>query len=147
MAKAYGSTIQNLKSKMKNPLLAYLEDDDAGLEARWQRLQAWIDERFGKEVDIEGILFLIGVQARGRGFEPDLEKEAKERLIMEGAYCVFETLGVYERVGMEADGHWIWQRQIDHPPNLSVDEQETLLRAAILRYFDNQLDVSDAHEA
>ncbi len=132
---------------MDNPLLAYLDADAADLEARWQRLQAWIDQRFGGEAGIEGILFLIGVQARGRGFEPDLEKEAKERLIMEGAYCVFETLGVYERVGMEADGHWIWQRRIDHPPNLSVEEQETLLKTAILRYFDNQRDLSDAHEA
>lgn len=141
--------IRNPKPKIQNtrPLLAYLEADAAGLEARWQRLQAWIGARFGKEADIEGILFLIGVQTRGRGFEPDLEKEAKERLIMEGAYCVFETLGVYERVGMEADGHWIWQRRMDHPPNLSVDEQETLLRAAILRYFDHQLEVSDTHEA
>ena len=63
------------------------------LEARWERLQGWIDERFGRQAGIEGILFLIGVQTRGRGFEPDLEKEAKERLIMEGAYRVFETLG------------------------------------------------------
>ncbi len=132
---------------MDNPLLAYLDADAADLEARWQQLQAWIDERFGGEAGIEGILFLIGVQARGRGFEPDLEKEAKERLIMEGAYCVFETLGVYERVGMEADGHWIWQRRIDHPPNLSVEQQETLLKTAILRYFDNQRDLSDTHEA
>ena len=109
------------------------------LEVRWERLQGWLDERFGREAGIEGILFLIGVQTRGRGFEPDLEKEAKERLIMEGAYRVFETLGLYERVGMEADGHWIWQRRANHPPNLSVDEQETLLRTAILAYFDNHL--------
>ena len=121
--------IQNLKSQIHSP----------ELEVRWDRLQGWLDERFGREAGIEGILFLIGVQTRGRGFEPDLEKEAKERLIMEGAYRVFETLGLYERVGMEADGHWIWQRRANHPPNLSVDEQETLLRTAILAYFDNHL--------
>ena len=129
-----------------NPLLAYLDVEAASLEARWRHLQAWIIERFGKEAGIEGILFLVGVQERGRGFEPDLEKEAKERLIMEGTYCVFETLGIYERVGLEADGHWVWERRIDPPSALSIDEQETLLRIAILRYFDNLLR-SDADEA
>ena len=118
-----------------NQLLTYLEADEAALEAQWRRLQVWIAQRFGKEPAIEEILFLVGIQSRGRGFEPDLDKEAKQGLIMEGTYCVFETLGVYERIGMEKDGSWIWERQIDHPPNLSVDEQEKLLRTAILRYF------------
>ena len=128
-------------------LLAHLEADDAVLEAQWQRLQAWIEERFGKEPTIEEILFLVGIQSRGYGFEPDLDKDAKEGLIMEGTYCVFETLGVYQRIGMEKDGYWIWERQIDHPPNLSVDEQEKLLRTAILRYFEDILKASDSHEA
>ena len=134
----------NYQSKMDHPLRAYLEADADVLEARWQRLQAWISRRFGKEAGIEGLLFLVGVQEQGRGYEPDLDKETKERLVMEGTCCVFETLGIYERIGMEADGQWIWQRRIDHPPDLSVDQQETLLRTAILRYFDNHLrDFSD----
>ena len=122
-----------------HPLQEYLEADAEALEARWQRLQGWIRERFGKDAGIEGILFLVGIQEQGRGYEPDLDKETKERLVMEGTYCVFETLGIYERIGMEADGHWIWQRRIDHPPGLSIDQQETLLRTAILRYFNNHL--------
>ena len=129
-----------------NPLLAYLEADDAALETQWRRLQVWIEQRFGKEPAIEEILFLVGIQARGQGAEPDLDKEAKQGLIMEGTYCVFETLGVYARVGMEKDGSWIWERRIAHPPNLSVGEQEKLLRTAILRYFEDILKVSEAHE-
>jgi hypothetical protein len=130
-----------------NPLLAYLDADDSLLEAQWHRLQAWVAERFGKEPGIEEILFLVGIQSQGRGFEPDLDKEAKQSLVMEGTYCVFETLGVYERIGMEKDGHWIWERRLDHPPNLSVDEQEKLLRTAILRYFEDMLNPAEAHEA
>ena len=124
-------------------LLGYLEADDGSLETQWQCLEAWVEQRFGKTPAIEEILFLVGVQSRGYGFEPDLDKEAKQGLVMEGTYCVFETLGVYARVGMEKDGHWIWERQVDHPPNLSVDEQEKLLRTAILRYFEDMLKASD----
>ena len=130
-----------------NPLLAYLDADDSLLEAQWRRLQTWVAKRFGKAPGIEEILFLVGIQSQGRGFEPDLDKEAKQSLVMEGTYCVFETLGVYERIGMEKDGHWIWERRLAHPPNLSVDQQEKLLRTAILRYFEDILNASEAHEA
>ena len=109
------------------------------LEARWSRLQQWLQERFDKEADLEGILFLIGVQETGRGYEPDLGKEVKERLVMEGTYCAFETLGLFRRVGIEKDGHWIWERRTD-TPDLSVEQQETLLKTAILRYFDRYLE-------
>lgn len=132
---------------MKNPLLAHLDADESELEEEWHRLQAWLQSRFGKEPGIEGVLFLIGIQSCGRGFEPNLGKEAKQALIMEGTYCVFETLGIYARVGMEEDGNWIWERLIDQPPGLSVDDQEKLLRTAILRYFDDFLKASSSYEA
>ena len=117
------------------------------VSSRWRRLQAWLGERFGAQPGLEGILFLVGIQARGYGFEPDLDKDAKQALIMEGTYCVFETLGVYERVGMEQEGHWIWKRLIAQPPNLSIDDQEKLLRTAILQYFDDFLEGTESYEA
>lgn len=129
---------------MESPLQPYLDADDAALDRRWQRLVTWIRTRFNKEPDIEAILFLIGVQTRGRGFEPELDRDVKESLVMEGTYCVFETLGVYERVGMEADGSWIWERVLDAPSGLSIEQQEKLLKTAILRYFDDVFDETPA---
>lgn len=127
-------------------LQPYLDADDAALAARWEVLEQWLAARFGKTPDIEGILFLVGIQARGRGFEPELEKDAKQSLIMEGTYHAFAALGIYEHVGMEADGHWIWERVIDHPPDLSVEAQEKLLKTAILEYFEESLDATEADE-
>ena len=124
---------------LEQALRDILEVDGEALSARWRRLQAWLSQRFGRDADIEGILFLVGVQELGRGYAPGLNKGAKEQLVMEGTYCVYETLGFYERIGMEADGHWIWEERLAPPPDLSEDEQETLLRSAVLRYFDNHL--------
>lgn len=111
------------------------------LSPRWERLQAWLKQRFDRAetISIEHILFLVGVQARGRGYEPDLEKEVKQDLIMEGTCEVFERIGLYERIGMEHDGRWIWQRTAEPPDDLSVDDQEALLQYAILAYFDDAL--------
>ena len=124
---------------------AALATDDAAVEAGWARLSAWIEQRFGRGAGLEAVLFLIGVQSQGRGFEPRLKKEAKQDLIMEGTCCAFETLGLYRRVANEEG--WRWERTASAPPTLSVEEQEKLLRVAVLRYFESVLPPADAAPA
>lgn len=113
----------------------HLSVGDDELKERWDRLIARIETRFGKTPDIEAILFLIGIQSVGRGYEPELPKERKQSLIMEGSYLAFETLGIYSRIGMERNGFWIWEKNIDLP-KMSVEDQEKLLQIGILNYFD-----------
>lgn len=112
-----------------------LSVDDTLHFERWSSLVADIESRFGRVPDIDAILFLIGVQSVGRGYEPDLPKERKQSLIMEGSYLAFETLGVYRRMGLEKNGFWIWEKTTDLPV-LSVEQQEKLLQIGILNYFD-----------
>ena len=101
----------------------------------WKRLAQWLDESLGCGDDLDGILFLIGLQETSRAYEPNLDKASKQKLVTEGTYCVFECLGYYDRVGMETDGFWIWEPRSDLPTQLSTDAQEALLREAILCYF------------
>ena len=113
------------------------EIDDEELAQRWSELLSWITERFGREAaGIESILFLIGIQSRGKGYQPKLSKKAKQDLIMEGTYCVFETLGLYKRVGIDEKGHTIWAKKDTVNQVLTLPEQEKLLQVAILTYFD-----------
>lgn len=119
-----------------DPLPPLLQVDDDELEARWARLQGRLAERFDREPGIESLLFLIGIQSVGHGYEPGLSKERKQDLIMEGTHCAFEAVGLYRRIGAHADGRGIWERTVPHPPKLPVEEQEKLLRVAILRYFE-----------
>lgn len=121
---------------MSDLIQSHLETDDAELEARWERLQAWLRDRFGRDTGIEAILFLVGIQTRGRGFEPKLHRDRKQDVIMEGTYAVFERLGIYERVGMESDGAWIYERTIPSIPKMELEEQEKLLKLGILAYFE-----------
>lgn len=118
----------------------YLTADDRELADQWQRIETWIAQRYGRDTSIEAILFLIGVQSRGRGYEPDLAKEKKQDTIMEGTHCAFEKLGLYERVGLDEDGFWIWERSVSQTPSLSIDDQEKLLKLGIVRYFEDVLD-------
>ncbi len=112
--------------------------DDEELARKWHRLQETLDGQFGKQPGIEAILFLIGIQSRGRGFEPKLNKQVKQDIIMEGTHCVFETLGLYKRVGIDSNGLSLWERNGPLLPKLSLPDQEKLLRVAILSYFEVQ---------
>lgn len=110
--------------------------DLADLDSRWSDLTRWIEVKFEREPTIESILFLIGIQSEGHGYQPKLAKEEKQDLIMEGTYVAFETLGLYQRIGADAKGRWLWEPRIAMPA-LELDDQETLLRLAILTYFDD----------
>ncbi len=109
-----------------------LRTDPALLDAQWKNVQAWLARRFEQEtVSMESILFLIGVQEAGKGYSPRLDKEVKQDRIMTGTYHAFEKVGLYVRDEKAPEG---WRRSADLP-GLSLDEQEKLLRVAIVRYF------------
>jgi hypothetical protein len=127
-------------TSMTDPVRYHLDVDDAILNDRWEMLTAFLQKRFGRESGIEAILFLIGIQSRGRGFEPKLQKELKQDIIMEGTYCAFEKLGLYERVGMDENGMWLWERSVPPSAQLSIEDQEKLLRVAILAYFEDVIE-------
>lgn len=119
----------------EDPVRVWIRRFDEEQALRWNELVALLGSRFEKEMTLEAILFLIGIQAHGRGFEPKIHRDRKQDLIMEGTFVAFEAIGFYERVGMEASGAWIWERIVKHPPDLSVDDQEALLKMAVLEYF------------
>lgn len=125
---------------VRNPIEHYLQIDDESLERRWSALQQWFELRFGKQAGIESILFLIGVQSRGLGYQPKLKKEVKQDLIMEGTYQVFEAIDLYQKVPGENTQMYTWERTGPSLTGLSVEEQEKLLRVAILEYFDHRVD-------
>ncbi len=114
--------------------------DQVEVAKAWPKLQTWLDSTLGCSDDLEGVLFLVGLHESGREFEPGLDKASKQRLVNEGTYCVLECLGCFERVGQEVDGYWIWEPHENLPEDMSSAEQDLLLRAGILRYFDHYLD-------
>ncbi len=120
-----------------------IEFPDAKLEEKWRTLEDWLTTRFGRDTSIESILFVIGVQSRGIGFSPKLEKEDKQEMIMEGSCLALETIGHFQRIGMDEREHWIWERRVA-VSGLTVDEQEKLLRIGILRYFEQFVETLQA---
>ena len=104
----------------------------------WQLLLKKLEEVVGKKPkDLNGVLFLIGVQELGKG-NLNFSKEEKQDLIHLGICKVLSLDGYYELEGADPDGwpHW---RLLKKLPHFDLIEQEQLLKINILEYFNNEV--------
>ena len=116
---------------------------DLDLEKRWHRLMNSLGETLGKKPkDLNGVLFLIGVQELGKG-RRNFSKEEKQDLMHIAICKVLSLSGFYELEGLDEDGwpHW---KKAKNLPHFDLLEQEKLLKMHILDYFHEEigLDIS-----
>ncbi len=109
-----------------------VQDD---LQARWWKLEEKLVERFGKKPDMEGILFLIGMQELG-ALREKYTKEQKQDLMHVAVCTLLAHSGFYEMERVDEDG-WPHFRQLKAVPTLSLAEQENFLKDHVLLYFQN----------
>jgi len=110
-----------------------LANDD--LQQRWWKLEAKLEERFGKKPDMEAILFLIGIQEFGQ-LKEKFTKEQKQDLMHIAVCSLFAQSSYYELEGKDIEG-WPHFKQLKPMPDMNVFEQENFLKDHILLYFEN----------
>ena len=113
---------------------------DLELERKWHKLLGKVEEMLGKKPkDINGVLFLIGVQELGKGFQ-HFSKEEKQDLMHIAICKVLSLSGFYELEGIDQQGwpHW---KLIKKLPHFDLLEQEKLLKMHIIDYFDQELGI------
>jgi len=111
---------------------------DLDLERQWHRLLAQIENILGmKPKDLNGVLFIIGVQELGKGYRP-FSKEEKQDLMHVGICRVLSQSGYYELTGSDKDGwpHWTMIKKL---PHFDLLEQEKLLKMHVLEYFEGEM--------
>lgn len=106
---------------------------DAELEKEWQNVLKQIRSQFGEDLDLPGVLFLIGVQELGIG-NKTFAKDDKLGLMHIAICSLLEGYGYYEFVGRDEEGwpHW---KSTEKLPSLKPMEQERLVKEAIVLYF------------
>ncbi len=102
-------------------------------ESEWKKLLGKLKDIYGEEPDIQVILFLIGVQELGKGFQK-LKKEEKVNVMHVAICTLLEPYGFYLYEGKDAEGwpHWKLNEKI---PALSPAQQNNLITQSILDYF------------
>ena len=108
--------------------------EDQPLATQWEYLLQFLEDSVGKRpADLNGVLFLIGVQELGQGAKR-FTKEQKQDLMHIGICKVLSLSSYYIFERRDKDGwpHYMLNRAL---PQGGVDKQETLLKMHVIEYF------------
>ncbi len=105
------------------------------LEAEFNWARNWVKDALSleKTPDLNGILFLIGIQELGRP-QATFSKEEKQDLMHLAICRLLEYEGCYEFVGRDADG-WPHYELREALPVKGEAAQEMILKTNVIRYF------------
>ena len=119
---------------------------DLTLDRNWQSLLLEIERMLGeKPKDLNGVLFLIGVQELGRGHQL-FTKEQKQDLMHIAICKVLSYTGYYVLEGLDKEGwpHW---KLVKKMPRFDLLDQEKLLKSQVLEYFEREFSWVPPHES
>ena len=103
---------------------------------RWKSVETLLEGRFEKVPDMEGILFLIGMNELGAGPKrAKFTKEQKQDLMHVAVCTLLSQEGYYELEGRDEDGwpHFAMMKKVEAE---DMQGQEQLLKECVVRYFD-----------
>src|SRR5690606_14744286 len=95
-----------------------------------------LENIFGRDLDIDAVLFLIGVNELGMG-KRKFTKDQKLALIHIAVCTLLADYGFYTFIGKDKDGWPHWERT-SKLPNLTAAEQEKLMKEAVIHYMEKQ---------
>lgn len=108
---------------------------DIQLKERWETLVNLLSDQFskGENLDLEAIIYLIGVQELGK-FNVIYKKDEKINLMHIAICRLLEPYGFYKFEYFDAEG-WPHYSVKEELPPLKAGEQSVLMKEAIVNYF------------
>lgn len=107
---------------------------DVEFKKKWEAVKELAEKRFGEEVDLQSLLFIIGLQELAHGHRK-LTKDQKLDVMHVAICTLLQAYGYYNYEGRDEDDwpHWSINEKL---PHLAAKDQERLIREAIINYFD-----------
>jgi hypothetical protein len=106
------------------------------IRLKWSQVMDFF-EKFDKKPDLNAILFLIGIRELGELPEKNFTKEEKTYLMHMANCKLFSYSGYYQMNGIDRKGWPVWEN-LKPLPNLTLFEQENILRQHIIEYFEKE---------
>ena len=103
------------------------------LNNKWDALLLTLQKDIAEDIDLKGVLFLIGVQELQMGIK-EFSKEEKQDILHLAVCKLLSPYGYFKFEKVDEDGwpHWIELKAIK---NLSGKQQDLLIKEAIVAYF------------
>lgn len=120
--------------------------DDWQLDYEWLRIRHYIKDSVKRAdlPDLNGILFLIGIQALGK-WDDNFTKEEKQDLMHIAVCELLSADGYFEFEGRDADG-WPHYKALRPVQVSGVDGQEKLLKLKVIQYFNRMMAEDDMEQ-
>lgn len=108
---------------------------DIQLKERWENVVNILSNQFaeGEVLDLDAIIYLIGVQELGK-VKKTFKKDEKIELMHIAICRLLEPYGYYEFEFFDNDG-WPHYKVKEELPPLKAGEQSVLMKEAIVNYF------------
>lgn len=106
---------------------------DFQFDKKWRDLVKELSQHQDEPLDLQSILFLIGVQELNKGYLK-LNKNQKIEVMHIAICTLLEPYGFYEYSGHDDEG-WPHFEPKKNLPNLQSGDQEKLIKKSILEYF------------
>ena len=103
------------------------------LDKKWGVLTDKLEDRFGGEMTLKGVLYLIGVQELNFGIK-QFDREEKIDVLHVATCKILSSFGYYKFDRIDDDG-WPHYTELKALKRLSGKEQENLIKKAILEYL------------
>jgi len=112
--------------------------DKESVQKDWVSILDFVENTFGKRpADVDAVLFIIGVQELGKGHQ-FFTKEQKQDLMHIATCKVLSFSGFYQLAGQDSEGWPHWDL-VNNVPSLPLKEQELLIKAHIIHYFNAEV--------
>ena len=107
------------------------------IRLKWSQVMDFFEKKFDKKPYLNAILFLIGIRELGELPEKNFTKEEKTYLMHMANCKLFSYSGYYQMNGIDRKGWPVWEN-LKPLPNLTLFEQENILRQHIIEYFEKE---------
>lgn len=107
---------------------------DYDVELRFQRVKKEIEKSMGDGLDVQSMMFLIGVNELGIGYK-DFSKAEKTDLLHVAICTLLEPYGYYEYEKRDEE-NWPHFKLVKELPNLNDRDQQHLIKEAMIDYFE-----------
>ena len=103
------------------------------LSNKWDALLLKLQKDIAEDIDLKGVLFLIGVQELQKGIQ-DFTKEEKQDILHLAVCKLLTSYGYFKFEKVDEDGWPHWE-ELKPIKNLTGEQQDLLIKEAIIAYF------------
>lgn len=103
------------------------------LNKQWGDLLKRLNIRFDQDFELEGILFMIGLQELNKGYIK-LNKDQKMEVMHVAVCTLLAPYGYYTFIGRDPDG-WPHFEATEKLPHLKPMQQHLLMKEAVIEYL------------